>query len=214
MKTTIHIGGGDDGGFPWAEMIQAAPALLGLALVTALLIWVGPKRLREWMSRTNSIGFGGLTLELRGGLEAMSKARGQSLDDTVSAKLAERLAANRDLFERSHILWVDDQPLNNRGERALLESLGAAVTVAISNTEAADQLRRRVWSAIISDIGRPGTETGLDMVAICNSVAAPPPIFYVGRTDSGEPPAGAAGLTDHPDTLFRLLLAVLIRLER
>lgn len=59
-------------------------------------------------------------------------------------------------MRNSTILWVDDQPENNRYERQALEALGMRIDLSTSTEEALSELQRRHYDVIISDMGRPG----------------------------------------------------------
>jgi hypothetical protein len=58
------------------------------------------------------------------------------LRDTAAMPSADRL----DLQGR-HILWVDDKPVNNAFERAIMERSGATVSLATSTEEALQKVR-------------------------------------------------------------------------
>lgn len=53
------------------------------------------------------------------------------------------------------VLWVDDQPSNNRYERQALEALGLTVENSISTDDAMKKLSRKTYNLVISDMGRP-----------------------------------------------------------
>jgi CheY-like chemotaxis protein len=106
------------------------------------------------------------------------------------------------------ILWVDDQPRNNDGERAALEALGADVVSALTNDEALVKANTRPFDLVISDIGRPpgeeeGSELGLRLWASRRKI---PLIHYIGRVDPGAPPpVGSDGVTADPGELLRMV---------
>jgi len=52
------------------------------------------------------------------------------------------------------VLWVDDRPDKNIAERRTGESVGLSFTLALSTSEALEQLSRQRFAAIISDMGR------------------------------------------------------------
>jgi CheY-like chemotaxis protein len=57
--------------------------------------------------------------------------------------------------EGSHILWVDDRPSNNIGERSTFEQMGIQFTISTSTEDALEKVHLDDYDAIISDMGRP-----------------------------------------------------------
>jgi CheY-like chemotaxis protein len=57
-------------------------------------------------------------------------------------------------LEGTKVLWVDDKPSNNTYERNALEALGLRFAIAISTEDGLEQLRKRNFDIIISDMGR------------------------------------------------------------
>lgn len=57
--------------------------------------------------------------------------------------------------EGSHILWVDDRPSNNIGERGTFERMGIQFTISTSTKDALEKVQLDDYDAIISDMGRP-----------------------------------------------------------
>lgn len=57
-------------------------------------------------------------------------------------------------LEGTKVLWVDDKPSNNTYERNALEALGLRFTIATSTEDGLEQLRKRNYDLIISDMGR------------------------------------------------------------
>jgi CheY-like chemotaxis protein len=112
------------------------------------------------------------------------------------------------------IIWVDDHPENNRGERRTLESLGATVIPALDNDEAVTLATEHVASLVVSDVARDsGRETGLDLPQRLQSNGINVPvIFYVGFVEDDQPlPKGSSAIADDPADLLRLVLATLDR---
>ncbi|OUM41051.1 response regulator [Arthrobacter sedimenti] len=110
------------------------------------------------------------------------------------------------------LLWVDDQPNNNRYEAEALQALGLDIHIALSTDEALTLLRNNVYSLIISDMSRPGdTRAGYTLLKeIREKIGNVPYVIYAG---SNAPEhvrearlAGAAGSTNRPDELFDLIL--------
>jgi len=112
----------------------------------------------------------------------------------------------------ARVLWVDDEPANNRSERRLLQAFGAEVMQVQSTAEALGQLSWGRFDLLLSDIARNGvSDAGLQMLARLPR-GAPPVVFYIGRVDpsQGVPP-GAFGIADQPEALLHLVLDVLER---
>jgi len=151
---------------------------------------------------------------------ASAKAGGISTRERPGARLA---AAFRQLpdggsfgpLRHASVLWVDDQPRNNRYERSALERLGLRITTCTSSVDALKQLGREHFDAVVSDMDRPeGRRAGYDLLdAMRVNRVRIPVIFY---TSSGEPEhnaaalrAGAAGSTSDPEELVSLLVRTL-----
>ena len=63
------------------------------------------------------------------------------------------------------ILWVDDRPANNRNESEELTRMGASVVPRINTREGLDELRRRHYDVIVTDMARgEEREAGLDFL--------------------------------------------------
>ncbi len=112
------------------------------------------------------------------------------------------------------VLWIDDRPEGNLGERRLLEELGVAVAQAASTDIALERLDEEPFDLVISDIERGGDPAaGLEALPALHRVAPGiPVIFYIARLDPHRgTPQGAAGITDRVDELLHLVLDVLER---
>jgi CheY-like chemotaxis protein len=120
------------------------------------------------------------------------------------------------VVEGASILWVDDNPANNRNECRLLGALGASVEQVRSTQEVLDclarQLARKPYDLLLSDIKRDGVaDAGLQMLGRLPP-GAPPVVFYTGRVDeSWSVPRGAFGIADRPEPLLHLVFDVLER---
>lgn len=124
------------------------------------------------------------------------------------------------------ILWVDDTPKNNRGERRLLRSLGIHVTSTRSTAEALDELDRDDdYDLLVSDVGRPRSrKAGVTMVNTeirphkNRAVASLPVIFYSSRTqpqlekflERKEWPTGPVAACNDPRHLLTLVVQQLL----
>ncbi len=117
---------------------------------------------------------------------------------------------------KRHILWVDDNPGNNRREREVFESFGIEFTLARSTREALRVLADRRFGAIISDMGRPeGREEGLALLNHVRSEGQQTPFFLyttsaTARDRRLEASArGAQGITSSAGELVDMVTAAL-----
>jgi CheY-like chemotaxis protein len=110
------------------------------------------------------------------------------------------------------VLWVDDQPRNNRSECRLLQILGAEVKQVRSTPEAISELSRTRFDLLLSDIARDDMpDAGLRMLGQLDH-RMPPVVFYVGQVDTSRGvPRGAFGIADLPEPLLHLVLDVFER---
>lgn len=80
-----------------------------------------------------------------------SRAKEGSTSSGQQSDMKHKLRA----VEGSRILWVDDRPSNNIGERSTLEQMGIQFTVSTSTEDALEKVHQDDYDAIISDMGRP-----------------------------------------------------------
>jgi CheY-like chemotaxis protein len=110
------------------------------------------------------------------------------------------------------VLWVDDNPDNNRYEREALAQLGLQFVIATSNGEALQQLRSQVFNAVITDFARKDDpEGGYTLLAeVKKTSPALPLIIYTGsftaKQESEAKGRGAYGETNSPVSLFELVI--------
>ncbi len=118
-------------------------------------------------------------------------------------------------FSKKLILWVDDNPDNNRYERMSLEAVGLKIILSTSTDDAINKIRRRSFDAIISDMGRPpDSRAGYTLLGALRDEGNDTPfIIYAGsRAPEHIKEAkkrGAIGTTNRPDELFEMVLATL-----
>jgi len=146
-------------------------------------------------------------------LEAAAKQQGGIVDsatlrDEVEAA-AEEIAV---LKRRPRILWADDQPSNNRYERAALEALDMTVDLSLSTEDALARVATRgPYDLIISDMSRPPDDragyTLLD--ALRGAGDQTPYVIYSGSRDpehfNEAVHHGAVGCTNLASELFELV---------
>ena len=144
--------------------------------------------------------------------------------DQEVAKLTEEFIACYSSIRRARIvasflvgakiLWVDDRPANNINEKRTLEDFGIHVDQVRSTSEALNRLLGRSFDLILSDMDRNGrSDAGMELLHNLQSSGCRTPIvFYVGNLEQSRGvPAGAFGITDHPEPLIHLVLDVLER---
>jgi CheY-like chemotaxis protein len=113
------------------------------------------------------------------------------------------------------VLWVDDRPDNNRYERQALEALGVRFALSTSTDDALDQIHRRPFDLIISDMGRPpDSRAGYTLLDKLRSDGNRTPfIIYAGsRAPDLVQEArrrGALGSTNSPQELIRIVTQAL-----
>ncbi|GAA1172907.1 response regulator [Ornithinimicrobium humiphilum] len=107
------------------------------------------------------------------------------------------------------ILWVDDNPSNNRSEMAALHALGMHVTLSTSTEEALGQMASvGAFDLVISDMGRPGDRrAGYTLLDTLRQRGDRTPyVIYASsrsRDDFDEAVRrGALGCTNRPDELI------------
>lgn len=110
------------------------------------------------------------------------------------------------------VLWVDDQPSNNRYERSMLQALGIFVDLSTSTGDAlAKVAARRGYDVIITDMGRPPDErAGYTLLAELRGMGvATPLVIYASSRDPAHYDEavrrGAEGCTNRPDELVDLV---------
>lgn len=114
------------------------------------------------------------------------------------------------------ILWVDDQPENNRYHLAFLRRRGVVVVTAQSTAEALALLRREPFDVVLSDTnrtegGRPNPNAAVDLASALKEQLPHVPLYVY--TKPTTPPAieekaraaGAAAVFRSPTDLLRAL---------
>jgi CheY-like chemotaxis protein len=117
--------------------------------------------------------------------------------------------------EGATVLWVDDNPDNNRSERKALEAVGLRFVLSTSTEDALKVIDEQNFDLIISDMGRPSDRNaGYTLLDALQSRGDRTPfIIYMGRStpelraEAGN--KGAQGLTDRPNELFQLVLSTI-----
>ena len=112
---------------------------------------------------------------------------------------------------KPRILWVDDRPDNNTHERAALESMGYAFSLALNTEEALEAISNSSYSAIISDMGRrEGPQEGYVLLEKLRQSGNKIPYFIYAGSNAKQHKdeaikKGAQGSTNSPSELFELI---------
>jgi CheY-like chemotaxis protein len=119
-------------------------------------------------------------------------------------------------LDGSHILWVDDRPSNNVGERATFEKMGIRFTVSTSTEDALQKVRLHQYDAIISDMGRPPDDrAGYTLLDRLLAMEVDTPFVIYSSSNRPEHKAealrkGAVGATNNLPELVELVKAALL----
>lgn len=125
-----------------------------------------------------------LDIALRAGFQSLSRFYAAFHRFTGQSPAQYRAALHgRTLPERRsplvHILWIDDQPLNNVSERRLLAEYGIYADAYTDNRQAMRAFESAPFDAVVSDIHRgPVTETGWDLLRDVRSQDQGLPFFF------------------------------------
>ncbi len=204
--------------------MQEWTALAGVVAWPAVVligVFVFRKVLRDVLSRDDLSfsGPGGISFSARRAAGALVEATqskpaaGQLSDVDAQDQVQEVAAFIRRLRRSPRLLWVDDQPSNNRYETSAIESMGMMVELSTSTEDAQRRLGGRShYDVVISDMGRPGDPradyTLLDWLRKHNDDT--PFIIYSSSNSAdhfNEAVAhGAVGSTARPQDLIDMIL--------
>jgi CheY-like chemotaxis protein len=218
-------------------IVPVAQALCWPVVVFAILLYFGaPLRrfLKEAAEMSLTAGASGIGVTLRrqqieaaamlGAATAKSAAdarEDEPIPDEVRARgiagvvdQSVRPGVLRKLSQAS-VLWVDDNPSNNRYERAALEALGIRFTISRTTEDALERIRARPYDVIISDMGRPpDNRAGYTLLDEKDKLGNQTPfIIYAGsnrpehRAEARE--RGALGSTNDPQELFQMVVSAI-----
>jgi CheY-like chemotaxis protein len=144
--------------------------------------------------------------------EAAKHAASRVLEGMRSA---ESTSADSTEAWRTHILWVDDRPLNNTYEREAFEAMGISFALALSTQEALSILANERFAAIISDMGRQaGPREGYVLLDAVRATDSRTPFFIYAGSNAPEHKReaahrGAQGSTNSPQELFEMVVRAL-----
>lgn len=212
LNLMVYPPGSD--GVPWKALIGIVPHVLWALVLVGLFLWIGPGATRSALGRMSKLGFAGLELEFREGLEAAAEAHETPASSDELDRASRRLASAAALVRGARILWVDDEPDNNSLDVRLLRSAGAKVKLALSTEQALRELARAHFELVISDIARGDeADAGVRMAEELRQRGVTSPVIFYAGTVRKPIPDEAFGLTNRPDELLHLVLDALARLR-
>jgi CheY-like chemotaxis protein len=180
--------------------VEALFIVFGFLLIVFLVLaFRFPDDLKKLLGRMSSVEVTKDGLKIALIAEAVREKEKRRPDDDEIRPLVLNIPAGR------RVLWVDDNPANNRVEIQALRGLGLTVDTATSNTEAQSYAQANAYDLVLSDIGRSAPEAptaGLALPDALREVDVRAPFaFYVGNaaqptTDAGQP------VFDTPTQLF------------
>lgn len=112
----------------------------------------------------------------------------------------------------NRILWVDDNPENNRYERQAFEAAGLQVSLALSTNEALERLAQDRYVAVISDMGRQeGSREGYVLLDTLRAQDNDIPLYFYASSNAPEHKLetrehGGQGSTNDPIELFEMVM--------
>lgn len=198
----------------WIEVIKISPGLISAILAVALVVTYR-KELRALVSRMTKLKALGVEAEFSGKAmdDAIAVQRVQVSDGDRKGALR-RLTVIAPLLRDTRVLWIDDNPANNRYERALLESFGVRIDTVTSSADGERAARENIYTLIITDLAREGRDNeGLLFVArLVASKTYVWTIAYTGSDQQGQArPPHLFGITNRPDHLMHLVCDVVER---
>lgn len=134
----------------------------------------------------------------------------RSLAQSVTAWVPDAQAQQE--LQGATVLWVDDNPDNNRFEREAFQALGVRFELSTSTDDALQQLNRRQFEAVISDMGRgQDRDAGYLLLEQLRLTDPSTPFFiYAGssavRHRQEALARGAQGSTNSPKELMAMVL--------
>lgn len=197
----------------WIEFIKVSPGLIATVVAAGIVI-ANAGSISRLLARATKVKV--LDFEIEASATALNDAIvAQGLDNVVSQRdrmsALRRLSACAPLLRGTRILWVDDQPPNNKKERQLLEALGVSFDLAAHSEEAEQFLKNHHYLLMLTDIARENTEDeGVQFVkkAVGLGIHAPT-IGYTGTDQTALPrPPYFFGITNRPDHLMHLVCDV------
>jgi CheY-like chemotaxis protein len=203
----------------WTDLLAA----VAWPLVAIVICLVFRAPLTAMLRRADEIkGPGGFSISAKG-QDAAAKAiveastakpmDGSPVSTADAASGVENAAKGVEALGRSpQVLWVDDNPSNNRREIAALTSLGMHVSLSTTTDDAVTRVATHgPFDVIISDMGRPpDTRAGYTLLDSLRSRGNRTPFVIYAASRSPEHfneavQHGAIGCTNRPDELIDMV---------
>jgi hypothetical protein len=194
-----------------SSVISTLPAFIVAVLVSVFVV-VNWSKFGALISRISKLKVAGVEMDFA--TRALETAkRDHPVPLRTATALTERMAHLGAAMARTRILWVDDNPLNNSGERTYLRAGGATVVNVRSTTEAMQMLATDDYTLVITDMKRTESgslvpQAGIQLGVLMRKEGYRQPIIgYVGAVDPALPvPRHWVGITAKPDGLISLVL--------
>ena len=190
-------------------------------LVVSFVVW--REDIRRRLLNVESVEAFGVKLTFKEKVQILNKMLESNGNNVASIWYARSDEAKRAIrrvrgsalvFRQAWILWVDDNPINNRELIDFFESLGAHVTTALGTQEAMDRVKRlEKIDLIISDLMRDGKVEAGDsgtntLMAFRKQEKGPnetPFLFFSDKAEEIQLPAKAQGKTNNAWDLLQLV---------
>ncbi len=153
----------------WISLLKAVAGIIGVLVWPALILLVLLRfrepigdYLRDVSVKGGGVEFSAKLPEVTANLTAAMLQQGSAdsaeaaADPSLAARAVARALPDDRTYRRvqdARLLWVDDNPDNNRYERQSLEALGVEFTLSFSTEDALSRLKRNSFDLIISDMG-------------------------------------------------------------
>jgi CheY-like chemotaxis protein len=193
------------------SVVTALPDFI-VAVLIAVFVVVNWSKFGALISNISKVKVAGLEMDFAARTLETAKPN-QPVAHSTAAALTQRMAHAGNAMARTRILWVDDTPLYNRGERTYLRAGGATVVNVRSTEEAMRTLSTDDFTLVITDMKRmesehPVSQAGIQLAACMREKGYRQPIIgYVGTVDPALPvPEEWVGITAKPDELINLIL--------
>jgi CheY-like chemotaxis protein len=198
-----------------AELVRLIPTLLWIALVVVLVLVLRKPLREQLLPRLGGVKAFGVELTFL--QETLEKAADKApVDVSVEdrSQVMRRARRIREVLQGAHVLWVDENPLNNLPEQRSLQWLGIHVDTARNEDEAFTLLSTDRYDVVISEMEHGGVDNwGSQFLAQLRKRGIYTwTVFYAFdfQPSRGIPPH-AFGMTNRPDHLLHYVMDILER---
>jgi CheY-like chemotaxis protein len=147
--------------------------------------------------------------EIPGGKPPPNPDKMKQIADSIDRLLTPATARR---LENATALWADDRPLLTSYERRALEALGIQFTICKTTEDAVEQLQRKTFDVVISDMSRPpDRKAGYTLLEKMKGMGINTPliIYASGKKQEYIDEAkrrGAFGTTNEPQELLEMVI--------